>query len=250
MSVYSKNEAAGWNNGASGYSKAAEAGFYDNPGAAGGHFNNDRPMYDNKQNSNPAYDNYKTPQLLGFEAIVYDNKENLQQANGQVPKRGSEYMNYPDKPPEYDNPKASVPQVAPLPTSLPQPSNGQLDPFDMQPFGSSLPSGGQVGDTLSSPYNEPWFQGRIPRQQCTQMLRNDGDFLVRESSNSTGQFVLSSRQDGHIKHLLLVDPEGVVRTKDREFGSVSDLINYHRDNNIPIISNDCEILLQTPILNS
>ena len=32
MSVYSKNEAAGWNNGASGYSKAAEAGFYDNPG--------------------------------------------------------------------------------------------------------------------------------------------------------------------------------------------------------------------------
>ena len=53
------------------------------PGAAGGHLNNDRPMYDNKQNSNPAYDNYKTPQLLGFEAIVYDNKENLQQANGQ-----------------------------------------------------------------------------------------------------------------------------------------------------------------------
>jgi len=41
-----------------------------------------------------------------------------------------------------------------------------------------------------------------------------------------------------------------VRTKYREFGSVSDLINYHRDNNIPIISNDCEILLQTPILNS
>jgi len=41
-------------------------------------------------------------------------------------------MNYPDKPPEYDNPKASVPQVAPLPTSLPQPSNGQLDPFDMR----------------------------------------------------------------------------------------------------------------------
>jgi len=47
------------------------------------------------------------------------------------------------------------------------------------------------------------------------MLRNDGDFLVRESSNSTGQFVLSSRQDGHIKHLLLVDPEGVVSSRGR-----------------------------------
>ena len=56
------------------------------PGAAGGHLSNDRAMYDNKQNSdiNPAYDNYKTPpQLLGFEGILYDNKENVQQANGQ-----------------------------------------------------------------------------------------------------------------------------------------------------------------------
>ena len=49
--------------------------------------------------------------------------------------------------------------------------------------------------------------------QCSQMLRHDGDFLVRESSNTTGQFVLSSRQSGHIKHLLLVDPEGVVSTQ-------------------------------------
>ena len=42
------------------------------------------------------------------------------------------------------------------------------------------------------------------------MLKDDGDFLVRESSNSPGQFVLSGRQMGKVKHLLLVDPEGVV----------------------------------------
>ena len=55
------------------------------PGAAGGHLKNDRAMYDNKHNSdiNPAYDNYKTPQCLGFEGILYDNKENVQQVNGQ-----------------------------------------------------------------------------------------------------------------------------------------------------------------------
>ncbi len=46
--------------------------------------------------------------------------------------------------------------------------------------------------------------------QCEDLLRRDGDFLVRESQNSPGQFVLSGRHGGRIRHLLLVDPEGVV----------------------------------------
>lgn len=33
---------------------------------------------------------------------------------------------------------------------------------------------------------------------------------MRESPASSGQFVLSGRHDGDIKHLLLVDPEGRV----------------------------------------
>ena len=41
---------------------------------------------------------------------------------------------------------------------------------------------------------------------------NDGDFLVRQSSGDADQYVLSGRQNGIIKHLLLVDPEGVVST--------------------------------------
>lgn len=39
---------------------------------------------------------------------------------------------------------------------------------------------------------------------------NDGDFLVRQSSADTNQYVLSGKQNGMVKHLLLVDPEGVV----------------------------------------
>ena len=46
--------------------------------------------------------------------------------------------------------------------------------------------------------------------QVEEMLRENGDFLVRESNNQMGQFVLSGRHQGRIKHLLLVDPEGVV----------------------------------------
>lgn len=43
----------------------------------------------------------------------------------------------------------------------------------------------------------------------------DGDFLVRESVTSPGQFVLSGLQGGQAKHLLLVDPEGKVRLSSR-----------------------------------
>lgn len=42
------------------------------------------------------------------------------------------------------------------------------------------------------------------------MLTNDGEFLVRESSNKAGQYVLSGMKGGLVVHLLLVDPEGVV----------------------------------------
>lgn len=43
------------------------------------------------------------------------------------------------------------------------------------------------------------------------LLSKDGDFLVRESGTTPGQYVLTGQQGGQPKHLLLVDPEGVVR---------------------------------------
>jgi len=47
--------------------------------------------------------------------------------------------------------------------------------------------------------------------QCDELLLHDGDFLVRESPSTPGQYVLSGRHRGAIRHLLLVDPEGKVR---------------------------------------
>lgn len=38
----------------------------------------------------------------------------------------------------------------------------------------------------------------------------DGDFLVRESHGSPDQYVLTGMHNGTAKHLLLIDPEGVV----------------------------------------
>lgn len=58
---------------------------------------------------------------------------------------------------------------------------------------------------------ELWFHASISRQAAEALLRNDGDFLVRESQGKPGQYVLTGLQAKTPKHLLLIDPEGTVR---------------------------------------
>lgn len=98
--------------------------------------------------------------------------------------------------------------------------------------------------------SEKWFHGKISRTFSESLLKNDGDFLVRESQNTLGQYVLTGMKGNQPKHLLLIDPEGCVRTKDRVFENIPHLINYHWTNFLPIISAESALLLQTPILRT
>jgi len=98
-------------------------------------------------------------------------------------------------------------------------------------------------------YKENWFHGKMNREEAEHLLAHSGDFLVRESAKCPGQFILSGRYNDQFKHLLLVDPEGVIRTKDYEFDSIQHLITYHKSGNIPIVSADSELFLQTPVLH-
>ncbi|XP_053155479.1 SHC-transforming protein 3 isoform X3 [Hemicordylus capensis] len=93
---------------------------------------------------------------------------------------------------------------------------------------------------------EPWYQGEMSRKEAEQLLKRCGDFLVRKSTSNPGSYVLTGLHNGHAKHLLLVDPEGTVRTKDRIFDSISHLINHHLENNLPIVSSGSELCLYQP----
>ncbi|TFJ97644.1 thyroid receptor-interacting protein 6 [Platysternon megacephalum] len=143
--------------------------------------------------------------------------------------------------------------------SIPGTANGgaQRDLFDMKPFEDALrvplavPVGLPPAQLLASMeeqlQREPWYHGKMSRKEAEKLLKVNGDFLVRESTTTPGQYVLTGLQGGQPKHLLLVDPEGVVRTKDHRFESVSHLISYHMDNHLPIISAGSELCLQQPV---
>lgn len=95
--------------------------------------------------------------------------------------------------------------------------------------------------------HEDWFHGKLSRKAAERCLLKDGDFLVRESATSLSQYVLSGLHGGQAKHLLLVDPEGKVRTKDHVFDNIGHLIRYHVDNNLPIVSSGSELSLKQPV---
>ncbi|XP_039708071.1 SHC-transforming protein 3 isoform X4 [Pteropus medius] len=147
-------------------------------------------------------------------------------------------------------------------------SSPRKDLFDMKPFEDALKNQ-SMGPVLSkaasveciSPISprapdakmleelkaEPWYQGEMSRKEAEGLLKRDGDFLVRKSTTNLGSFVLTGMHDGQAKHLLLVDPEGTIRTKDRIFDSISHLINHHLENSLPIVSAGSELCLQQPV---
>ncbi|KAJ8277261.1 hypothetical protein GJAV_G00073260 [Gymnothorax javanicus] len=114
------------------------------------------------------------------------------------------------------------------------PESPKKDIFDMRPFEDALklheagvgvcvledqwPSPPRrrapIAPTEEQLRRESWYHGRMSRRDAEKLLVRDGDFLVRDSATNPGQYVLTGMHSGLPKHLLLVDPEGVVRTKD------------------------------------
>ncbi|XP_055388967.1 SHC-transforming protein 3 [Condylostylus longicornis] len=147
-------------------------------------------------------------------------------------------------PPDFEMKKCDLNLDANSNTANNQQQTRIRDVFDIQPF--LLSAEAQKAQLLT----ESWFHFAIGRPEAESLLKNDGDFLVRESQGKPGQYVLTGLEGNNPKHLLLIDPDGVVQTKDRVFDSISHLINYHWTNSLPIISEKTELVLRNPVIRT
>lgn len=101
-----------------------------------------------------------------------------------------------------------------------------------------------INQTRASLEKEPWFHGSYSTREASEYrLRQDGDFLVRESILEPGQFVLSVMNDGDKLHLLF-DSMGKVRMKDTTFDNISHLVNHHLEKQLPIFANNRYLYLR------
>ncbi|TKR81516.1 hypothetical protein L596_015375 [Steinernema carpocapsae] len=118
--------------------------------------------------------------------------------------------------------------------------NGSLPPPTMATSSSSR------WNNLGGPYaREPWYYGRLTRDQSDTELNSrgiDGDYLVRDSESNPGDYSISLKAAGRNKHFWVqVDAStGQFKIGNRTFSSMDSLLQHYTTS--PIFSSDQERL--------
>lgn len=98
-----------------------------------------------------------------------------------------------------------------------------------------------------------WYHGRIPRQVAESLVQRDGDFLIRDSLSSPGNFVLTCQwknvsQHFKINKTILRFNEAYCRLQyqleDESFGSIPGLVRWYVGNRKPISKQSGAIIFQ------
>uniref|UniRef100_A0A4W6C5F3 Tyrosine-protein kinase n=1 Tax=Lates calcarifer TaxID=8187 RepID=A0A4W6C5F3_LATCA len=93
---------------------------------------------------------------------------------------------------------------------------------------------------------QDWYHGAIPRLEVQQLLKSDGDFLVRKSQEKQG-YVLSVQWDGSCKHFLIQNTDNLYRLDGQGFPSIPLLI-HHLISSRQHITKKADIVLKKPVL--
>ncbi|VDD95521.1 unnamed protein product [Enterobius vermicularis] len=79
------------------------------------------------------------------------------------------------------------------------------------------------------PKGEPYFVGWIPRSFAEKLLHSDGEFLVRQSQQESGEpeMVLSLKHKDHFHHYFIYLERGLYHLEDVFKPDISSLIEYY-----------------------
>ncbi|XP_036165435.1 tyrosine-protein kinase Fer isoform X5 [Myotis myotis] len=102
--------------------------------------------------------------------------------------------------------------------------------------------------TIEKPLTEQdWYHGAIPRIEAQDLLKQQGDFLVRESHGKPGEYVLSVYSDGQRRHFIIQYVDSLYRFEGTGFSNIPQLIDHHFTTK-QVITKKSGVVLLNPIV--
>ncbi|XP_072309497.1 tyrosine-protein kinase Fer isoform X2 [Eucyclogobius newberryi] len=99
--------------------------------------------------------------------------------------------------------------------------------------------------TSERPLSEQeWYHGAIPRTEAQELLRAQGDFLVRESHGKPGEYVLSVFSEGQRRHFIIQYADAQYRFEGTGFSTIPQLIEHHVSSKQVITKKSAVVLLR------
>ncbi|EPQ07910.1 Tyrosine-protein kinase Fer [Myotis brandtii] len=94
---------------------------------------------------------------------------------------------------------------------------------------------------------QDWYHGAIPRIEAQDLLKQQGDFLVRESHGKPGEYVLSVFSDGQRRHFIIQYVDSLYRFEGTGFSNIPQLIDHHFTTK-QVITKKSGVVLLNPIV--
>ncbi|XP_064357774.1 tyrosine-protein kinase Fer isoform X2 [Dromaius novaehollandiae] len=105
-----------------------------------------------------------------------------------------------------------------------------------------------VISTTEKPLAEQdWYHGAIPRIEAQELLKQQGDFLVRESHGKPGEYVLSVFSDGQRRHFIIQYADSQYRFEGTGFPTIPQLIDHHYTTK-QVITKKSGVVLLNPVV--
>ncbi|KAM8854134.1 tyrosine-protein kinase Fer isoform X2 [Synchiropus splendidus] len=115
-------------------------------------------------------------------------------------------------------------------------------------LGSSSSSFFDVIPSSERPLAEQeWYHGAIPRTEAQELLRQQGDFLVRESHGKPGEYVLSVFSDDQRRHFIIQFADSQYRFEGTGFSTIPQLIEHHFSTK-QVITKKSGVVLLNPVI--
>ncbi|XP_078018387.1 tyrosine-protein kinase Fer isoform X2 [Epinephelus lanceolatus] len=94
---------------------------------------------------------------------------------------------------------------------------------------------------------QEWYHGAIPRTEAQELLRQQGDFLVRESHGKPGEYVLSVFSDEQRRHFIIQYADSQYRFEGTGFATIPQLIEHHFSTK-QVITKKSGVVLLNPVV--